>query len=250
MGWFFSSESSDDDKATDPVSKLEPSLREYLQSQYTKSTTNTTPPLAPQSTPPSTQESTTQPQGQPAYGNRYAHLWKTYQPNAGEGAKSQQEQLADVLQAHRTRKAAIGQAALENCAEVQWELNECYRNGGLWGRLTSCSRQVKKMDECYSTQLSFLQVLGYMSDFTRPAEVDEKIQMHADKLYQEQLAEDKILEEAYRKRWAGENSEKMEVDAEGELKSGMMKGGAGLGRTRVGDVELVVEPVSTKGEEK
>jgi len=31
----------------------------------------------------------------------------------------------------------------------------------------------------------------------------------------------------------------------------MMKGGAGLGRTRIGDVELVVEPVKhTKGEEK
>lgn len=35
-----------------------------------------------------------------------------------------------------------------------------------------------------------------MSDFTRDPVVDEKIQMHADKLYQEQLAQDKAAKEA------------------------------------------------------
>lgn len=88
-----------------------------------------------------------------------------------------------------------------------------------------------------------------MSDFSRSTEVDEKIQMHADKLYQEQLVEDKILEEACRKRWVDESSGNIEVDEEAGLKPGMMKGEAGLGRTKIGVVELVVEPTRhTKGE--
>ena len=106
------------------------------------------------------------------------------------------------------------------------------------------------MDECYSTQLKFLQALGYMSDFSRPAEIDEKIQMHADRLYQEQVAEDKFLEKAYRKRWVDENSEQVKVDERAGLKSDIMKEEAGLGRTRVGAVELVVEQLKhTKSEE-
>jgi len=34
-----------------------------------------------------------------------------------------------------------------------------------------------------------------MSDFARSSEVDERIQMHADKLYQEQVRQDELAEE-------------------------------------------------------
>ena len=42
----------------------------------------------------------------------------------------------------------------------------------------------------------FLKALGYLSTYDRPPEVDEQIQMHADKLYHRMLAQEKAIEEA------------------------------------------------------
>ena len=42
----------------------------------------------------------------------------------------------------------------------------------------------------------FLKALGYLSNYDRPASVDERIQMHADTLYHRMLAQEKAIEEA------------------------------------------------------
>jgi hypothetical protein len=39
-----------------------------------------------------------------------------------------------------------------------------------------------------------LRTLGYKNDINRDPEVDDKIQMHADKLYREQIEKEKKLE--------------------------------------------------------
>lgn len=276
MGWFFGSNSAPEGNDTsskstdlpssskDPISSLEPSLREYLQSQFTKSTTSTSerPPASSEGrsserddkpdtdTPPP-------PHASSAYGDRYADLWKTYRPSE-DVVVSDQQALTEVMQAHRARKAEIGRAALENCAEVQLALHECFKSGGLWGRLTSCGKQAKKLDECYATQVKFLRALGYMSDLNRPKEVDEKIQMHADKLYQEQLREDKDLEEAYkRRREVSDKGEKPGEEGKGDgfmaaftTAFGPSKGEEVIGRTKVGGVEVVIEPAKEQGDKR
>ena len=42
----------------------------------------------------------------------------------------------------------------------------------------------------------FLRALGYLSQYDRPPEVDEQIQMHADKLYHRMLDQERAVEEA------------------------------------------------------
>lgn len=37
-----------------------------------------------------------------------------------------------------------------------------------------------------------MRAMGYMSDYSRDPAVDERIQMHADKLYQEQVKQDEM----------------------------------------------------------
>lgn len=43
---------------------------------------------------------------------------------------------------------------------------------------------------------NFLKALGYLSTFDRPAELDERIQMHADKLYHRMLDQERAIEAA------------------------------------------------------
>lgn len=85
---------------------------------------------------------------------RYAHLWKTYRPLAeveGE-TKSDHEKLQDVLDAFKSRKAAIGAAALENCADEQLDWNNCMKGGSLRARMTMCRDEVRKFERCYNMQ--------------------------------------------------------------------------------------------------
>jgi DNA-binding transcriptional regulator YdaS (Cro superfamily) len=85
---------------------------------------------------------------------RYAHLWKTYRP-LGEiesETKSDHEKLQDVLDAFKSRKAAIGAAALENCAEEQLDWNNCMKSGSMRARMTMCRDEVRKFERCYNMQ--------------------------------------------------------------------------------------------------
>ncbi|KAL8648467.1 MAG: hypothetical protein Q9226_005981, partial [Calogaya cf. arnoldii] len=129
---------------------------------------------------------------------RYAHLWSSYR-SRGEiesETKTDQEKLMDVLEAYKSRKAMIGKAALENCALEQTTLSDCFTNGS-WGKtMTMCRAENGAFTRCYTMQARFLKALGYLSAHDRPAEVDERIQMHADKLYHRMLDQERAVEEA------------------------------------------------------
>jgi hypothetical protein len=105
---------------------------------------------------------------------------------------SPQDKLADILAGYRDRKASIGKAALENCAVEQFDLNDCYRNGDVGERFMNCRSYMKKLDRCYNMNQRLLRALGYLGAYNRPPDVEEKIQMHADKLYQGMIAQEEI----------------------------------------------------------
>ncbi|KAF7893137.1 uncharacterized protein EAF02_000675 [Botrytis sinoallii] len=210
MGWFWGdSNDGDKDKSQDPLKNLDPSLREFLKKESpvkydsTKSadTTVSSQTKTPELTSTSTTEDPTKPSvpSQSLYQDgRYAHLWKTYQPQAEveQAAKSDAEKIQDVIDGYKYRKAEIGRAALENCALEQWDVNECFRSGGWQARLTMCREENRKLERCYTMQGKFLKALGYLSTYDRPPAVDEQIQMHADTLYHRMIDQEKQIEEA------------------------------------------------------
>jgi hypothetical protein len=211
MGWFdgwFGSSSND----SDPLRRLDPKLREFLEreSPVKYTTTSTTdaqqPSQSQQPHQPPTQQQQQQPEQQTPpvpreslfQDGRYAHLWKTYRPLASVEAetKSDSEKLTDVLEAYKERRAAIGRAALENCAEEQVEWSECMKSGSLRARMTMCRDEVQRFERCYNAQSRLLKALGYLSVAGRDPEVDEDIQMRADELYQRVLAQQREIDRA------------------------------------------------------
>ncbi|KAI5851320.1 hypothetical protein DFP73DRAFT_610325 [Morchella snyderi] len=198
MGWFWpDAPPNAAQSSSDPFHRLDPQVREFLLRESPlkpapppTSTTTPTPPTPPTPTPPTTAP---EPDAQTPsrYGDRYADIWAQYQPPAAhDAAKSSSEQLTDIIKAYQWRKGAIGRAALENCADEQWALHDCYRNGSFAERMTACAAKSRRLNECYVSQANFLRAMGYMSDYSRDPAVDERIQMHADKLYQEQARQD------------------------------------------------------------
>ncbi|KAH0396465.1 hypothetical protein KCU89_g9279, partial [Aureobasidium melanogenum] len=128
---------------------------------------------------------------------RYAHLWKNYRPQEEieQASRSESEQLADVIDTYNDRKARVARAALENCALEQWAEHECFEAGGIRAKLYLCKEETRSFNRCYSMQARFLKALGYMS-MQRTADQEERIQMHADKLYHEMLDREKAMKEA------------------------------------------------------
>lgn len=166
MGWFdswFGGEST----GADPLAKLDPKLRDYLRREspikYTtedeQQQQDNTPEQAPPKQPPqepdaaTTEKPLVPPQSLFPDG-RYAHLWKTYRPLAEIEAetKTDHEKLMDVLDAYKGRKAQIGRAALENCADEQMDWAACMKGGEWSDRMTMCRRQVQRFERCYMTQ--------------------------------------------------------------------------------------------------
>lgn len=250
MGWLWGTSSSSNGKTTtdDPLGKLDPSLREFLEKEspvkYTTSNPQTPSPSPPtakkpqtyteQILPPPTSPSPASAQTDPSApkapaeslfpDGRYAHLWKNYKSkfDVENSNKTDQEKLLDVLEGYKFRKGEIGRAALENCANEQWDVNDCFRNGGWKSRMTMCRAENRKLERCYLMQAvciaprpelvrgwretmrlmemrggqKFLKALGYLSTFDRPPEVDEKIQMHADTLFHRMLEQEKVIEAA------------------------------------------------------
>lgn len=215
MGWFdgwFGSSSSN----SDPLGRLDPKLREFLErespvkynntfdSQQTPSQPQSQQPrpsqLPPQQTAqqPQSQQGPTAPSESLFPDGRYAHLWKTYRPLAAIEAetKTDSEKLSDVLEAFKERKAAIGRGALENCAEEQADWTACMKSGTWTARMTMCREEVRKFERCYNAQSRLLKALGYLSVQGRSAEVDEEIQMRADELYHRMLAQEREIERA------------------------------------------------------
>lgn len=183
MGWFWGSSSNGNSNGIsstdDPLRNLDPSLREFLEKEspvkYT--TTDSPTPHTPAPTRPKPQTYTEQilPPSETAQSTassspdastpkvpaeslfpdgRYAHLWKSYKPQyeVENANKSDQEKLLDVLEGYKFRKGEIGRAALENCANEQWAVNDCFQNGGWKSRMTMCRAENKGLERCYIMQ--------------------------------------------------------------------------------------------------
>lgn len=173
-------------RSDDPLQDLDPKAREFLRKESpikydgssnkpraqgqdaTTATTNSPPEVAraaaAAATTTSEQAQTTAPQAADDSGavpneslykdGRYAHLWKTYRPLAEveSETKTDTEKLQDVLEAFKARKAAIGTAALENCADEQMDWSRCMREGSMRARMTMCSDEVRKFERCFNMQ--------------------------------------------------------------------------------------------------
>lgn len=170
MGWLWGS--SNDAKSSspsggDPLRHLDPSLRDFLKKESPVKYSDSNPPAPKQPAPtPQIQAQVSQPQStasdtkpsvpsQSLYQDgRYAHLWATYQPQAvfEAEAKSDADKINDVIEGYKHRKAEIGRAALENCSLEQWEVNECFKNGGVTARMTMCRAENRKFERCYLMQ--------------------------------------------------------------------------------------------------
>ncbi|CAK7220799.1 hypothetical protein SBRCBS47491_004311 [Sporothrix bragantina] len=218
MGWFdsvFGGGSSG--SSSDPLAKLDPKLREFLekesplkyqqqqeqQQQQQQQQQKQKQQQAQQSQPPTQQPTAASSQSavpsESLYQDgRYADLWKTYRPLAAVEAdtKNEHERLMDVLDAYKDRRAQIGRTALENCALEQIEWNECIKTGPLSSRMTMCHEEMKKFERCYNMQSRLLKALGYLNTYGRSAEMDERIQLHADTLYHRMLQQEAEIEKA------------------------------------------------------
>ncbi|KAJ5094241.1 hypothetical protein N7456_010102 [Penicillium angulare] len=203
MGWFWGSNKND------PVQKLDPGLRDYLQSEtpdkyvpapdLKQPTSTPTPP--PSSKPESSDPSQPEVPAQSLYQDgRYADLWKTYKPPANVDQSSGVRGAERVIEKYKERGDTVQRAAMENCALEHEALTLCFQTGNwrkqLESRLTMCSAENGTFSRCFTTQSKFLQALGYASSFNYDPEKEERIQMHADKLYHQMLDYEERVKEA------------------------------------------------------
>lgn len=208
MSWIWGSKKQDDD----PTKSLDSDLKQFLKAQTSSRHQRDHQPNAQLSAAPTVQPasiaSQTQPDLPPApeerplpkeslfQDGRYKDLWKTYEPlNAIEAPT--QTPADRVIEAKKERKTSLSQAALENCAFEEELKRDCYHYGDTWNRLraraTLCNRETKAFNRCFQLQAKFLQALGYQGT---AKDVDEKIQMHADKLYHRMMDYEVAVDEA------------------------------------------------------
>jgi hypothetical protein len=199
MGWLWGS--ADRSSANDT---LDPSLRDFLQQE---APTGPKPPLPAKPAPAAqpAQNATPQEHTAPAVppqsqfqDGRYAHLWKNYTPQnvLDDRGKTEQDKLREIVDAFNDRKAAIGRAALENCALEYMAQYECFQNPGIVSTMTLCRAESKTFNRCYDIQAKFLKALGFLTMDARSPEQDEMMQMHADKLYQQLKEQEALIEKA------------------------------------------------------
>ncbi|OAX81118.1 hypothetical protein ACJ72_04539 [Emergomyces africanus] len=203
MGWFWGNSDG-----SDPTKNLDPSLKDFLQHETPARYDPVT--VQPSSPPEQNQQPSAQPtpadeSTPPDYlpvpsaslfpDGRYAHLWKDYKP-AGELESSSMSPAEKVIDQFKKRKEVLNRAALENCSEEQLDLSMCFKSGTVKERATMCSAKNSKFSRCYTMQIKFLQALGYASAFEFDPDKEERIQMHADKLYHQMLDYEQRVEEA------------------------------------------------------
>ncbi|KAK6512460.1 hypothetical protein TWF481_001346 [Arthrobotrys musiformis] len=214
MGWLWGSSgpsSSDNDKskASDsnskkPISNLDPSLEEYLKSSTPK---DDKPTVAPPSEAPlpelkvvdwsKTLEEQQREDAEPppphvlsAYGDRYKDYWASYRGPQGTRADGPEAQMREIVEGMKQKRFLIGSAARENCAYEEEAMFDCYKNGSWWQTLMMCRAESQRFGKCQEQQKEFLKALGYLSEPGRDPVIEERIQMHADKLFRQQLAQD------------------------------------------------------------
>jgi len=113
-----------------------------------------------------------------------------------EATKTDQERLADLVDDYNSQKAQIGRIALENCAFEQIAVSDCFKKGGWSAKTSLCRTENRSLNRCYEMQAKFLKALGYMNMNGRSVEDDERIQMHADRLYRRMIEQERLREEA------------------------------------------------------
>ncbi|KAJ5232266.1 hypothetical protein N7468_005222 [Penicillium chermesinum] len=105
-----------------------------------------------------------------------------------------------VIEKFKERGDTVQRAAMENCALENEALALCFKTGSwrkqIESRLTACSAENRTFSRCFATQSKFLQALGYAASFDEDPEREERIQLHADKLYHQMLDYEKKVEEA------------------------------------------------------
>ncbi|KOS19734.1 hypothetical protein ESCO_000346 [Escovopsis weberi] len=210
MGWL-PSILGGEKPTSDPLGKLDPKLREFLERESPVKYTTASSTLATterhlqnsdaagaQAKPDDAAARTAVPSASLYQDGRYAHLWKNYRSltQIEEETASDHDKLMAVLEGFKERKAAIARAGLENCAPQQGEWIDCMKNGSWEDQLQMCRHQVRRFERCYTMQSRFLRALGYGSVAGRPAVVDEDIQMHADALFQRMLQHEAEVEQA------------------------------------------------------
>ncbi|CAG8534263.1 4553_t:CDS:2 [Ambispora gerdemannii] len=75
------------------------------------------------------------------------------------------------------QKKAISQGALLNCADLDWELRECFTRGTFWQRLTMCHEPRETFWKCVTRQKELLKELNYYA----PSKSDQENQEILDK---------------------------------------------------------------------
>lgn len=204
MGWFWGGKS----KGDDPTQSLRPDLKEFLDQQKPRPYVPAEAPKSKIEEPVATsQPDTSLPQSQTVpkeslfQDGRYEHLWKTYVPQ-NEILVSKSTPADRVMSAKKDRREMIHRAALENCAFEQELQQNCFTSGDAWNRaratMTMCRAETKAFNRCYQLQAKFLQALGYMSAINTTNEDEERIQMHADKLYHRMMDYEVAVDEAKR----------------------------------------------------
>jgi hypothetical protein len=119
---------------------------------------------------------------------RYAHLWKTYQPPDSVANLSTNEKIKVVKERALDRDAAVKYIASENCALEAEAEKDCFNRLGFREKMTMCRKESRALERC-----QMLQALGYMSVPGRSAAEEERIQLHADDLYQEMLKHEQAV---------------------------------------------------------
>lgn len=202
MGWLWGS-------GDGPTEKLDQSLQDFLKKE---APTGPKPslPSAPKEKPAETSNTTsTESQAAPErpaappqsqfQDGRYAELWKNYTPQniIDDRGKNEQDKLRDLMDAYNDRRASVGRAATENCAVEYMAQFECFQRPKDWYSLsTLCRTEARRFTRCHEVQSKFLKALGYLTMDERSQEDGEKIQMHADKLYQQMLRQEAEIEKA------------------------------------------------------
>ncbi|CAG8714814.1 28341_t:CDS:2 [Gigaspora margarita] len=120
----------------------------------------------------------------------------TYDSSLTEQEKLKQQRLAtrekikEIGQDFWDRKKEVYDATLINCSEVHIELQDCFKKGKLWDRLTLCTNMRDKFWSCMDQQKKYLNDMGYGSPLKTEAE-NEEILHKADINYRQTNEKDK-----------------------------------------------------------
>lgn len=198
MGWFWGSNDED------PVKKLDPGLRKYLENEAPKKYVPGSPaaeeqvqqPKASSSEPDASSTAPAAPSQSLYPDGRYADLWKTYKPPAADEVGPETSGVPAMKAQNKQRHGMLKRAAMESCSIENETYHLCLQSPTMGERLTACQEKSKAFTRCYATQSKFLQALGYAASRQWDDEREERIQLHADKLYHQMLDYENQVEEA------------------------------------------------------